>query len=81
MQSKREGGVVIRQLINPRAVTCHAYSQRCKGGLQIQLYSSPNSKPPSFVIFLVIWVETEQIACGNLCLEPKVSQNSEEGSE
>lgn len=50
-------------------------------GRRIELYSNPNSKPPSLVIFLVIWVETEQIACGNLCLEPKVSENSESGSE
>lgn len=78
---KAGSGVVRRQLINPRAVTCHTDSQGCKGGRRIELYSNPNSKPPSLVIFLVIWVETEQIACGNLCLEPKVSENSESGSE
>lgn len=65
-------------------ITCPAYLQRYKGGRQIKnswLYSNPNSKLPSLVLFLVIWIVTEQIACGNLCLEPKVSENSERGSE
>lgn len=39
----------------------------------------PNSKLP--ILSCLILVETDQIACGNLCLEHKVNENDERDSE
>lgn len=39
----------------------------------------PDSKLP--ILSCLIWAETDQIACGNLCLEQKVNENHERGSE
>lgn len=80
-----EGGVIRRQQQannNTRAVTCSAYLQRCTRGPANQRGIPRCIQTPNLSsCHLFIWVVMEQTACGNLWLEPKVSENVGRGSE